>query len=115
MQVKEWQGDIVFLHSVAPGAADRSYGIHVAKLAGLPKAVIARAQSILEKLQTGEQSGNLARLSEDLPLFSLQDKVQSSAHTNPALDQLETINPDTLSPREALDALYQLKTLLKTT
>ncbi|HOO82716.1 MAG TPA: DNA mismatch repair protein MutS, partial [Alphaproteobacteria bacterium] len=113
MQVKEWQGDIVFLHSVAPGAADRSYGIHVAKLAGLPESVIARARSILEKLQTGEQSGNLARLSEDLPLFSLADNKQSAAHINPALEKLETITPDTLSPREALDVLYALKTLLK--
>src|SRR5207237_987246 len=70
MRVKEWQGDVVFLHEVAPGAADRSYGIHVAKLAGLPAAVIARAEAVLETLEKGEQSGALTRLAEDLPLFS---------------------------------------------
>ena len=70
MRVKEWQGDVVFLHEVAPGAADRSYGIHVAKLAGLPATVIARAEEVLETLETGEQGGALARLADDLPLFA---------------------------------------------
>ena len=64
MRVKEWQGDVVFLHEVAPGAADRSYGIHVAKLAGLPPAVIARAEEVLTTLENGEQSGALTRLAE---------------------------------------------------
>ncbi|MBL4805625.1 MAG: hypothetical protein JKY71_12280, partial [Alphaproteobacteria bacterium] len=112
MQVKEWKGDIVFLHSVGEGAADRSYGIHVAKLAGLPKPVITRAQAVLDKLQTGEQSGNLAKLSEDLPLFSMQDSAeQEEIASSPALDRLKDINPDTLSPRDALDILYTLKDL----
>ena len=110
MQVKEWKGDIVFLHSVGKGAADRSYGIHVGKLAGLPEAVINRAQNVLEMLQTGEQSGNLAKLSEDLPLFSLQDSAPQTT-LSPALERLSEINPDNLSPREALDALYMLKSL----
>src|ERR1700691_2206464 len=70
MRVKEWQGDVVFLHEVAPGAADRSYGIHVAKLAGLPPAVVARAEEVLKTLETSEQGGALARLAEDLPLFA---------------------------------------------
>ncbi len=70
MRVKEWQGDVVFLHEIAPGAADRSYGIHVAKLAGLPAAVIARAEQVLATLEKGEQSGALTRLAEDLPLFA---------------------------------------------
>ena len=70
MRVKEWQGDVVFLHEVAPGAADRSYGIHVAKLAGLPQAVIARAEQVLATLEKGEQRGQLTRLAEDLPLFT---------------------------------------------
>lgn len=112
MQVKEWKGDIVFLHSVGEGAADRSYGIHVAKLAGLPKPVITRAQAVLDKLQTGEQSGNLAKLSEDLPLFSMQDSAEQEEITaSPVLDRLKEINPDSLSPRDALDALYDLKAL----
>ena len=68
MRVKEWQDEIVFLHEVAPGAADRSYGIHVAKLAGLPPAVVARAEEVLETLEQGEQAGALARLADDLPL-----------------------------------------------
>ncbi len=112
MQVKEWKGDIVFLHSVDEGAADRSYGIHVAKLAGLPEAVITRAGTILEMLQTGEQSGNLARLADDLPLFSMQDSAPAAFTPSPALQQLEDINPDALSPREALDALYALKSMI---
>lgn len=112
MQVKEWKGDIIFLHSVGEGAADRSYGIHVAKLAGLPKPVITRAQAVLDKLQTGEQSGNLAKLSEDLPLFSMQDSAeQEEIAASPVLDRLKEINPDNLSPRDALDALYDLKAL----
>ncbi|MCB9983238.1 MAG: DNA mismatch repair protein MutS [Rhodospirillales bacterium] len=111
MQVKEWQGEIVFLHSVISGAADRSYGIHVAKLAGLPASVITRAGEILKKLQTGEQSGNLARLSEELPLFSLTESPQQKPLTNPALDALKAVNPDELSPREALEQLYRLKQL----
>ena len=70
MRVKEWKGDVVFLHEVGPGTADRSYGIHVAKLAGLPKAVTARAEEVLGVLEKGEQGGALARLADDLPLFS---------------------------------------------
>ena len=69
MRVKEWKGEVVFLHEVGPGTADRSYGIHVAKLAGLPKAVTARAEEVLEVLEKGEQGGALARLADDLPLF----------------------------------------------
>src|SRR5579872_113035 len=71
MRVKEWQNEVVFLHEVAPGAADRSYGIHVAQLAGLPAAVVTRAEEVLALLEKSEQSGDLARLAEDLPLFSV--------------------------------------------
>ncbi|MGH6969614.1 MAG: DNA mismatch repair protein MutS, partial [Stellaceae bacterium] len=78
MRVKEWQGDVVFLHEVASGAADRSYGIHVAKLAGLPPAVLARAEAVLATLEKGEQRGQLAKLADDLPLFT------SAAPANPA-------------------------------
>jgi len=70
MRVKEWRGEVVFLHDVAPGAADRSYGIHVARLAGLPPAALARAEAVLAILERGEQAGALASLADDLPLFS---------------------------------------------
>ncbi|HYN39595.1 MAG TPA: DNA mismatch repair protein MutS, partial [Rhodospirillales bacterium] len=70
MRVKEWRGEVVFLHDVEPGAADRSYGIHVAKLAGLPKAVLARAEQVLKRLETDQRSGALTRLADDLPLFA---------------------------------------------
>src|SRR5215471_9766594 len=83
MRVKEWQGDVVFLHEVAPGAADRSYGIHVAKLAGLPSAVIARAEQVLETLEKGEQGSALTRLAEDLPLFAAAKPAPVPAAPSP--------------------------------
>lgn len=112
MEVKEWKGEIIFMHKVISGAADRSYGIHVGKLAGLPKAVIARAQQVLELLQTGGQSNALQKLADDLPLFNhtreaTQEPTQESELTN----FLQTLNPDNLSPREALEALYKIKAL----
>ncbi|MCB1652123.1 MAG: DNA mismatch repair protein MutS [Alphaproteobacteria bacterium] len=112
MQVKEWKGDIIFLHSVGDGAADRSYGIHVAKLAGLPPAVTARAQEVLEMLQSGEQSGALARLADDLPLFSVQAPPKAEPQNSALEEFAKTLEPDNLSPREALEALYKLKALL---
>ncbi len=111
MQVKEWQGDIIFLHSVGAGSADRSYGIHVARLAGLPAAVISRAQDVLKLLQSGEQSGTLARLADDLPLFNLAVAKPVAEKTSPALEMLQNVDPDGLSPKEALDILYTLKSL----
>ena len=114
MRVKEWQHEIVFLHEIAPGAADRSYGIHVAKLAGLPPAVVARAESVLETLEQGEQAGALARLADDLPLFSATVKQTAPEKGPSELEQaLAAINPDELSPKEALELLYKLRALLK--
>jgi DNA mismatch repair protein MutS len=116
MRVKEWQGDVVFLHEVAPGTADRSYGIHVAKLAGLPPAVTARAEEILELLETGEQGGALARLADDLPLFRAAIRHAAPERVPPpsaAEAMLRDIRPDELTPREALDLVYRLKALLK--
>lgn len=110
MQVKEWQGNIVFLHAVVAGAADRSYGIHVARLAGLPDAVIARAQSVLDLLQSGEQSGALARLADDLPLFSAATPASFAPAAQSVLEEkLAKIDPDALTPKEALEILYALK------
>jgi DNA mismatch repair protein MutS len=111
MKVKEWKGDIIFLHEVGEGSADRSYGIHVAKLAGLPEGVIARAQAVLELLQKGDQSGALSRLADDLPLFHAAPVAAAPAKAHPALEKLKDLRPDELSPREALEALYALKSL----
>jgi DNA mismatch repair protein MutS len=115
MRVKEWQGDVVFLHEVAAGAADRSYGIHVARLAGLPAPVIRRAEQVLETLEQGEHSGAIARLAEDLPLFaSLADPRPSGAAAKTTVVEaaLREVNPDDLTPREALETLYRIKGLL---
>jgi DNA mismatch repair protein MutS len=114
MRVKEWRGDVVFLHEVAPGAADRSYGIHVAKLAGLPAAVTQRAEQVLASLEKGEQGGAVARLAEDLPLFAAAVAVpKPAAPTGPSAVEtaLAAINPDELTPKAALEALYRLKGL----
>jgi DNA mismatch repair protein MutS len=117
MRVKEWQGYVVFLHEVAPGAADRSYGIHVAKLAGLPPAVIARAEQVLDALEKSGEAETVARLADDLPLFSApRPKGGAPARENAGPSAVEAalaaINPDELSPREALEALYRLRALL---
>ncbi|HZU89191.1 MAG TPA: DNA mismatch repair protein MutS, partial [Stellaceae bacterium] len=113
MRVKEWKGEVVFLHEVAPGTADRSYGIHVAKLAGLPPAVTARAEEVLAILEKGEESGALARLADDLPLFRAARRPAAPEPRESAAEALlREIRPDDLSPREALDLLYRLKALV---
>jgi DNA mismatch repair protein MutS len=113
MKVMEWQGSVKFLHEIAPGAADRSYGIHVAELAGLPAAVIARAQEVLSTLEQGEQASALTRLADDLPLFSAAAAAtpKGSGVSEPsALERaMAEINPDELTPKEALEVLYSLK------
>jgi DNA mismatch repair protein MutS len=110
MRVTDWNGDVVFLHEVVAGAADRSYGIQVAKLAGLPPAAIARARVLLAELEATSRSAPPARL-EDLPLFSLpQEPAAPAAPRRDALrEALDAIDPDDLSPRAALEALYALK------
>jgi DNA mismatch repair protein MutS len=114
MRVKEWKGDVVFLHEVAPGTADRSYGIHVAKLAGLPEAVTGRAEEVLEILENGDEAGALARLADDLPLFrAVQHRPAPVAAKESAAEaMLAGIRPDELTPREALEILYRLKAAL---
>ena len=116
MRVREWQGAIVFLHEVVKGSADRSYGIHVAKLAGLPDAVVARAKEVLESLETGAQGRSLATMIDDLPLFSAaKATVESAAPPDPVaasvLDRVRQIDPDDLTPRAAMEALYELRAL----
>jgi DNA mismatch repair protein MutS len=110
MRVTEWKGSLVFLHEVAPGSADRSYGIQVAKLAGLPSSVIARARVILAELEATNRSGAALRTIDELPLFAVAPKPPSPKDDTDALrEKLAAIDPDDLSPREAQAALYALK------
>jgi DNA mismatch repair protein MutS len=114
VRVKEWHGDVVFLHEVVPGAADRSYGIQVAKLAGLPAAVIERAKQVLAELEAQDRMSRSDRLIDDLPLFSAVARPLPPP-SNPTADAivkaLGDLHPDEMSPREALDVLYALKLL----
>ncbi len=116
MRVKEWQGDVVFLHEVAAGTADRSYGIHVAKLAGLPASVTARAEEVLQILENGDEAGALTRLADDLPLFRAARRAPpepaEAPRVSPVEEQLRSTRPDELTPREALELVYRLKALL---
>ncbi len=126
-RVADWHGDVVFLHDVVPGAADRSYGIQVAKLAGLPAAAVRRARALLAELEAGERG---ARRLADLPLFANAAHRHSDGdgdgdgepldaspaapdplRPDPLRMALDAIDPNALSPREAIEALYGLKTL----
>ncbi|MDD3019549.1 MAG: DNA mismatch repair protein MutS [Alphaproteobacteria bacterium] len=108
MQIREWKGEVIFLHHVAKGTADRSYGIHVAQLAGLPAEVIARAEQVLSLLE--EHKTKNAAL--ELPLFQVPAPAPVRVKKSAVEEALETINPDSLTPRDALDSLYRLKALL---
>ncbi len=110
LKAKEWNGDLVFLHEAGPGPADRSYGVQVAKLAGVPPAVVARAREVLERLES--QASSPARL-DDLPLFAASAPA-AAAPTGPSLleEALGIMDVDGMSPREAQEALYRLKGLL---
>ncbi|MFC3206666.1 DNA mismatch repair protein MutS [Aquamicrobium soli] len=113
MRVKEWEGDVVFLHEVGKGAADRSYGVQVARLAGLPEAVVARAREVLRQLEEGEVSGKAERLVDDLPLFSVAARREAPkpAKSDAVGEALAALNLDEMTPREALETLYRLKGL----
>ncbi len=118
MRIKEWHGDVVFLHEVAPGAADRSYGIHVARLAGLPAAVIGRAEEVLRILESGSHATAVTRLVDDLPLFTAAARRPPpgpAAEVAPSQIEsvLKRINPDEMTPRDALETLYRLRGMLK--
>jgi len=115
VRAREWKGDLVLLHEVAEGPADRSYGLAVARLAGLPPATIARAKSVLAKLEAGRaKTGGLAAGLDDLPLFAAATEIEEEA-CDAVRAELEGIDVDALSPREALDALYRLKGLAQDT
>lgn len=112
--VKEWDGEVIFLHEVRKGTADRSYGVQVAKLAGLPTSVIDRARVVLDVLENGERNGGgrRAALIDNLPLFASTPRTAPPAKVSQVEKRLGAVSPDELSPKEALALLYELKTLL---
>ena len=114
---KEWDGTLVFLHEVRRGAADRSYGVQVARLAGLPAVVVERARVVLEALESGERTGAAQQraMIDDLPLFRAAPAAAPAAREPapaPTIARLKALQPDEMSPREALAALYELRALL---
>jgi DNA mismatch repair protein MutS len=112
MKVKEWKGDIVFLHEVVPGFAERSYGIQAAKLAGLPAVVIQRASEVLKRLEEGKGQSKVQNLAAELPLFAAMQKREAPKEDK-LRQKLKAVAPDELSPREALSWLYELKQIAK--
>ncbi|MEZ5828359.1 MAG: DNA mismatch repair protein MutS [Hyphomicrobiales bacterium] len=113
VEVKEWRDEIVFLYRVVPGAADRSYGIHVAKLAGLPGPVLARAGEVLHQLEKADGRPKPSDLADDLPLFQATKQPAGLSEPSPLEQALRDFSPDTMTPKEALEALYRLKALLE--
>ncbi|WP_116084806.1 DNA mismatch repair protein MutS [Tropicimonas sp. IMCC34011] len=114
--VKEWEGEVIFLHEVRDGAADRSYGVQVGRLAGLPASVVARASEVLERLEAGDREAGHkpGAMIDDLPLFSAAPPRPAPAprpEASPLLERIAGISPDNLSPREALDLVYELRAL----
>ncbi|MEL7317406.1 MAG: DNA mismatch repair protein MutS, partial [Pseudomonadota bacterium] len=112
VRAREWKGELVLLHELAEGPADRSYGLAVAKLAGVPEQVVARAKSVLERLEkTREETGGIAAGLGDLPLFAAAAPAEPATLSGPEklAQKLSETDIDSLSPREALDLLYELK------
>ena len=114
VRAREWKGELVLLHELSDGPADRSYGIAVARLAGMPPAAIARAKAVLARLEAGRaRTGGLAAGLDDLPLFAAAAQAEMASRPDPLRAAVEAIDVDALSPREALDALYRLRTLTR--
>lgn len=111
MKIKEFNDEVIFLHEVIDGAADRSYGIHVAKLAGLPPVVLKRAEQVLSSLENDKKNANIKELADDLPLFASLKKEEEEKKPSAVEAALAEICPDNLTPREALDELYRLKAM----
>ena len=118
MRVAEWNGEVRFLHEVRKGVAERSYGIHVAKLAGLPEAVITRATEVLEYLEKNDTGDIKKDIIDDLPLFNYLRPKSSKAAADPIAEKVKSrlleIAPDELTPKIALDLIYELKNLATT-
>jgi len=115
--VKEWDGEVIFLHEVRKGAADRSYGVQVARLAGLPDSVVARARVVLDALEKGEREGGVKKqtIIDDLPLFSVAVATPTPPATkgpSPVEERLKALHPDEMTPKDAIAALYELRSLL---
>jgi DNA mismatch repair protein MutS len=109
VRAREWKGDLVLLHELAEGPADRSYGLAVAKLAGVPKPVVARAKSVLDRLEKGRvATGGLAAGLGDLPLFAAAAELEEE-HCDELRERLQALDVDALTPKQALELLYQLK------
>ena len=111
--VREWEGEVIFLHEVRPGAADRSYGVQVARLAGLPDPVIARAKEVLERLESTDRQDGATALADALPLFSAARAPMAVAEPSAVETRLADLHPDELSPRDALDLIYELREMLR--
>ncbi|HEX4693262.1 DNA mismatch repair protein MutS [Sphingomonas sp.] len=113
VRAREWKGDLVLLHEVADGPADRSYGIAVARLAGMPPAAVSRAKAVLAKLEAGRaKTGGLAAGLDDLPLFAAAVEAEEE-QCDAIRREVETLDIDALTPRDALEVLYRLKTLAR--
>jgi DNA mismatch repair protein MutS len=112
LRAKEWKGDLVFLHEVQPGAADRSYGIQAAKLAGLPRSAVDRARVVLARLEAGK-AGRASGALDELPLFAQAEPPEPPDGTAALRAALDEADPDTMSPRAALELLYRLKGLAR--
>jgi DNA mismatch repair protein MutS len=116
VRVREWEGEVVFMHEVTRGTAEGSYGVQVARLAGMPGPVLDRARVVLEMLEKGERDGGTAsdRLIDDLPLFAATPDApaKTTLDESPVEQRLKAVHPDALSPREALDLVYELKALM---
>jgi DNA mismatch repair protein MutS len=116
MRVREWRGEVVFQHLVGDGAAERSWGVHVARLAGVPRPVLARAAQVLSALETRARAGGPDALAEELPLFAAPapaaDTTVSATPASALHAAVAEMDPDSLSPREAHEALYRLRALL---
>ena len=115
MRVKEWKQEVVFLHEVISGCSDRSYGIHVGKLAGLPTSVVNRAQEVLAVLESDPQANSLTKLTEELPLFNqtIEKKTLETKKNTEIEEILNSIEPDLLSPLEALELVYRIRKILR--
>ena len=117
--VKEWAGDVIFLHEVKKGAADRSYGVQVARLAGLPPSVIERAKVVLEALESGEREDGSRQktLVDDLPLFqsAANDRHSNKSAAKPSAieSMLQSVHADELTPIDALRLIYDLQQALR--
>jgi len=111
MKIKEYNGSVVFMHEVIDGTADRSYGIHVAEIAGLPKMVVKRAEQVLKALEKNPNNQKVSTIENDLPLFAVFKQNEETPKKSPLDEALEKLNPDNLTPLEALNKVYELKIL----